>query len=227
MSDHNDTGTEAPEDFDEALADQLDSLAQKTQKNNKILVVDDELAIVEEISGDLRIEGFECVTAPEGTTGLQQVLDNPDISIVITDIRMPSMDGLEMIRRIRQAVGEREIAFIVLTGHGGFDDAVEALRLEAFEFLSKPVSLAHLLHVVNLAREMCDLKKSEKNLKDFLITETRRRARQVQALQEELEQVKARAGRSNESRRRSLHVKNLMRENEALKARLEGLEKSK
>ena len=208
------------EDFEIALTRQLEQLAEKSQQRHKILIVDDEPDIVEEISGDLRIEGYDCVTASDGNTGLQRAIDDKDISIVVSDIRMPGMDGLEMIRQIRKAEGNRELAFIVLTGHGGFDDAVEALRLEAFEFLSKPVSLAHLLHVVNLARDMCDMRVYERNLKDFLIGEGRRRSRQVQALEVELAEMKERVGRANESQRRSLFVKNLMRENEDLKEQI-------
>ena len=118
----------------------------------KILIIDDEPEICEEISEKLEFHGYQCLIAKDSQSGLDLININKDISIVLTDIRMPGMSGLEMCNIIESEASEgREIALLVMTGHAGLSDAIEALKVGALDFLTKPLSPEFLLHAVKRA----------------------------------------------------------------------------
>jgi signal transduction histidine kinase len=118
----------------------------------QILIIDDESEIVEEISEKLEFHGFRCLTAIDAQSGLALIHSQPSISVVLTDIRMPGMDGLEMCRIIGDIIStERDLALLVMTGHAGLSEAVEALKVGALDFLTKPLSPDLLLHTVKRA----------------------------------------------------------------------------
>ncbi len=101
-----------------------------------ILLVDDEEGIRNVLKITLAHAGFKVVLAPDGDKGL--VLfeqERPDI--VITDIKMPGIDGIELLRRIKQINPETEV--IMITGHGDMDLAVKSLQYEAADFITKPI----------------------------------------------------------------------------------------
>ena len=103
---------------------------------NKILLVDDEEIIVKLLSMSLRSDGYEIVTANSGEQGLEVFkAEYPDI--VVTDIKMPGMDGLELLKRIKEIDSEKEV--IIVTGHGDIDSTIAALQLGASDFINKPV----------------------------------------------------------------------------------------
>jgi len=103
---------------------------------NKILIVDDEDIIVRLLSMSLRSDGYETVTANSGEQGLAVFRDElPDI--VVTDIKMPGMDGLELLKKIREIDPEKEV--IIVTGHGDIDSTITALQYGASDFINKPV----------------------------------------------------------------------------------------
>jgi DNA-binding NtrC family response regulator len=178
---------EVEADADWALANQLELMAQEAGRMPTVLVVDDEPEIVEELADDLRLEGYQVETASDGQEALSRIAANPEIALLVADIRMPVMDGVALIKKLREDHADRPIQVIFLTGHAGLDEAVEAIRLEAFEFLTKPVSLSHLAHVVSLAREMLNLKLHEKNLRDFFLREIARLTHRVETLERENE----------------------------------------
>jgi len=103
---------------------------------NKILLVDDEEIIVKLLSMSLRSDGYEIVTANSGEQGLE-VFKAEDPDIVVTDIKMPGMDGLELLKRIKEIDSEKEV--IIVTGHGDIDSTIAALQLGASDFINKPV----------------------------------------------------------------------------------------
>lgn len=120
--------------------------------NLQILIIDDEHEICEEISEKLEFHGFECLVAKDSKTGLALIRSNRDISIVLTDIRMPGMSGLEMCKVIGSEVSEgRELALLVMTGHAGLSEAIESLKVGALDFLTKPLSPDLLIHAVKRA----------------------------------------------------------------------------
>ena len=103
---------------------------------NKILVVDDEEIIVRLLSMSLRSDGYETVTASSGEMGLE-VFQSESPDIVVTDIKMPGMDGLELLKKIKEIDPEKEV--IIVTGHGDIDSTITALQLGASDFINKPV----------------------------------------------------------------------------------------
>jgi len=119
----------------------------------RVLIVDDDPDIVDELSSYLRTKGFLCDTASDGLKAIRNIKKTPEIGVVVTDIRMPRLDGLEMMRRLRR-LEERDLAVIVVTGHGGTREANEARTLGALDVLTKPVSLTQLLTSVKRAAKL-------------------------------------------------------------------------
>ncbi|MEW5724959.1 MAG: response regulator, partial [Thermodesulfobacteriota bacterium] len=107
----------------------------------KILLVDDSPPAREPVELQLHILGHEVVTADDGEQALAQRSSGP-FDLVITDIRMPKMDGLELLRRLKAQ--ETELDVIMITGYGDMDSSLEALRHGACNYLMKPVSLEEL-----------------------------------------------------------------------------------
>lgn len=107
----------------------------------RILLVDDEPGIRKALARALRREGHEVLTAPDGRQALAIAQrDHPDL--VITDIRMPGMDGLELLRRLRER--RARVPAIVISAYATTETAVEAMRLGACDFLAKPFKLPEL-----------------------------------------------------------------------------------
>ena len=102
----------------------------------RILVVDDEEGIRELVAEVLEGEGHEVVRASDGEQALR-ALDAGAFAALVTDMRMPGIDGLELVRRARAALPDLEI--LVLTAHGTIETAVEAIKLGAREYLQKPL----------------------------------------------------------------------------------------
>lgn len=103
---------------------------------HKILVIDDEQPTLNMFQLFLKAYGYEVLSADTGSRGLE-IFEAESPSIVFTDIKMPGMDGLEVLDRIKGQSSETEV--IVITGHGDMDLAVEALNHEATDFINKPI----------------------------------------------------------------------------------------
>jgi len=120
----------------------------------RLLVIDDEKNIREGLAESLTEDGYDVVCAENGEEGWM-LFGNGDIDLVITDLRMPGISGEELLRRIlAQAPG---FPVIILTGHGTVENAVNAMRDGAWDFLSKPVDLDHLSLKVKRALETREL----------------------------------------------------------------------
>jgi len=102
----------------------------------KLLVIDDEKPVLEMLELSLTSEGYEVLTAESGYEGLEIFAEEAP-KIVITDIKMPGMDGIEVLKRINNSGSEAEV--IVITGHGDMDSAIRALQHGASDFITKPV----------------------------------------------------------------------------------------
>ncbi len=119
-------------------------------KKPLILVVDDEKNIREGLKAALKLENFEVVTSPDGADGLEKMnLFCPDA--VILDLKIPNISGMEFLKKI-QAIN-CDTPVIILTGHGGVDEAVEAMKRGAYDFLTKPVNIEKLALILNRAIE--------------------------------------------------------------------------
>ncbi|MGP8308666.1 sigma-54-dependent transcriptional regulator [Vibrio sp. YIC-376] len=121
---------------------------------NTVFFVDDEPHIRDAVSQALLIEGIEVTCFPNAVEALR-VIDPNSPAIVITDIHMPVMDGLEFMRTLRNK--NNHFQFIVLTGHGDVKTAVEAMKSGAYDFLEKPFSTEQLMKSLNNAGDKLNL----------------------------------------------------------------------
>lgn len=124
-----------------------------------ILVVDDESSIVQTLSGILQDEGFEVISASDGETALQVVEEDvPDL--VLLDISLPGMDGLEVLHQLKEH--QPLLPVIMVSAYGNVENAVKATRLGAYDFIEKPPHADKIILTVRNALEMSRL--AEENL---------------------------------------------------------------
>jgi two-component system nitrogen regulation response regulator NtrX len=122
----------------------------KTVKKPTILLVDDEEAIIKSLSGSLEDEGYSLLTAQDGAAAMEIVKTQP-VDMVFLDIWLPSMDGLETLKAMKEYDPSLEI--IMMTGHGTVNTAVQAVKLGALDFLEKPFSLDTALDIIKKVQE--------------------------------------------------------------------------
>jgi len=153
----------------------------------RILVIDDEALIRQSIATYLEDSGFEVLQADDGPSGLQMAHDqNPEV--ILLDLRMPEMDGLEVLAEVSRDQAETPV--IVVTGAGVLKDAMEAVRLGAFDFISKPIiDMAILEHAVCKAVERRTLLRENKRYRLHLESEVETRTRALKAQTQQLEQT--------------------------------------
>ena len=128
----------------------------------KILVIDDERPIrnsLKEILGD---EGYTVETAESGAQALELV-DKEKFDVIFCDIKMPGMDGMEVLSKLEEE--GVEAAVIMISGHGDIDTAVECMKKGAFDFIQKPLDLNRILITIKNATERVNLVKENKILK--------------------------------------------------------------
>jgi anti-anti-sigma factor len=125
---------------------------------SRVLVIDDEKPTIAMFRLLLGACGYEVLTAGNGPAGLE-VFEAEKPPIVLTDIRMPGMDGLEVLERIKEMDPDTEV--IVMTGHGDLDLAVKALDLNATDFIDKPIRKTDLDSALRRAEERRKLAKGQ------------------------------------------------------------------
>ncbi len=114
----------------------------------KILIIDDEVEFAATLSQRLRLRGIAVKDAHSGTEGIEQ-LDDFAPQIVILDLKMPDMSGLDILARIKD--NYKDIEVIMLTGHGSVAAGIEAMEKGAFDYIMKPVDLGELLEKIEQA----------------------------------------------------------------------------
>ncbi len=148
-----------------------------------LLIIDDDEVVRESLAAYLEDSNFRVLQALNGLQGLQ-IFESEQPDLVICDLRMPQIDGLELIRRIRQTASETPI--IVLSGAGVMSDAVEALRLGAADYLIKPLEdLAVLEHSVRRALDRAYLRVENQRYRDKLEAANRELQASLNLLQED------------------------------------------
>jgi two-component system, NtrC family, nitrogen regulation response regulator NtrX len=127
-----------------------------------ILVIDDEKSIRNTLKDILEYEQHDVSLAEEGQQGLD-ILAESKIDLVLCDIKMPNMDGIEVLSRISEL--NPEIPVIMISGHGNIDTAVDAIKKGAYDFIEKPLDLNRLLVTLKNALERTDLVVETKRLR--------------------------------------------------------------
>ena len=130
-----------------------------------ILIIEDEEPIRRVLKKILKEENksYNIYEAENGKVGLEEIQNNKKIDIVLCDIKMPIIDGIEVLNRSKKI--KPNLPFIMLTGHGNINTAVEAMKIGAYDFISKPPDLNRLITSVRNAVENNNLKSENKKLK--------------------------------------------------------------
>lgn len=127
-----------------------------------VLIVDDEEMIIESLEGILSDDGFEVLHAFNGYEALKKIeTESPDI--VLLDIWMPGMDGIETLKEIKK--NYPSLPVIMITGHGSIESAVDATKAGAFDFLEKPLSIDRVIVTINNALNFRRLEEENKYLR--------------------------------------------------------------
>jgi two-component system NtrC family response regulator len=128
-----------------------------------ILIVDDEKNYPFILGAVLEEEGFEILTANSGRQALE-ILRSSDVDLVLTDMKMPSMDGIELLEHIKEM--ERDLPVIMMTAYGTVDKAVEAMQKGAYSYILKPFDNQRLVIYVSKAISMYRVVKENRRLRD-------------------------------------------------------------
>jgi cyclic di-GMP phosphodiesterase len=151
----------------------------------KILVVDDEAVLRQVLQYFLEDNDFEVLTAADGLTGIE-IAKNEKPDVVLTDLRMPGADGLEVLAAVRKM--DEELPVIVISGANRLDDAVQALRLGAWDYLIKPIQdLGLLEYSINRVLEKSKLLKENRQYKEHLEELVNERTRELELRNKQLD----------------------------------------
>jgi DNA-binding NtrC family response regulator len=131
----------------------------------KLLVVDDERNIREGLQKALTLDGYDVEVAQDGRVALETIVEG-DIDLVITDLKMPQLSGDELMKEALSRYPYLPI--IILTGYGTIENAVEAMRNGAYDFITKPLNIDKLSIIVTRALENSSLKRQNRELLDQL-----------------------------------------------------------
>lgn len=127
-----------------------------------VLIVDDEPSILQSLSGLLYDEGFEVITATNGYEALK-IIDSESPDLVLLDIWMPGIDGIETLKEIKK--NNAFIQVIIISGHGTIETAVKATKLGAFDLIEKPLSIDKVIVAINNALNFRRLEEENKYLR--------------------------------------------------------------
>ena len=126
---------------------------------DKLLLIDDEPDILRVLSISLKADGYDVIAADNGAEGLE-AFENEKPEIVLTDIKMPGMDGIQVLKKVKTLNPDAEV--IIITGHGDIENAIEALKYGASDFINKPVRDEALSIALQRAREKLDIRQQLK-----------------------------------------------------------------
>ena len=117
----------------------------------KILVIDDEPGMREMLSYELEQQGYKVITAKNGKEGKEKFTKD-DFDLVITDMKMPGMDGIQVLKEIKTFL-DPNVEVIIMTGYGTMESAIESFRQNAYDYINKPFSIDEISHVIRKALE--------------------------------------------------------------------------
>ncbi|MCG5237098.1 response regulator [Xanthobacter oligotrophicus] len=117
----------------------------------RVLLVDDDPDMLIELQEGLGVLGIAALTAGTAVEALDLVQRNDDLQVIVTDLQMPRIDGIELLQKLSARRRKHPMAAIVITGHASLDRAVGALRLHAVDFLQKPLAAEEVAHAITRA----------------------------------------------------------------------------
>jgi len=129
----------------------------------KILLIEDEEDVLESYVDMFSFLGYSVDTAHDGKDGLEKAQRTP-FDIVITDLNMPVMNGLEVLRRLKKRNSETEV--IVITGFATIENAIDAMKQGAFDYITKPISIEHVKIVLSKCIQQINARRENKELRD-------------------------------------------------------------
>lgn len=116
----------------------------------KILLVDDEADFANTLAERMALRGISTSVAVDGETALQ-IIETESPDVVVLDLKMPGLSGLEILKQIKQ--NHQEIDVIILTGHGSTKEGIEGMQLGAFDYMMKPVDIDELIQRIHDAEK--------------------------------------------------------------------------
>ncbi|MFH2129264.1 MAG: response regulator [bacterium] len=167
-------------------------------KNNRLLIIDDEETMRVSIRVFLEDYDFEVLEAADGQAGLD-CFEKEQPDIILVDLRMPNIDGLDVLAHVTRVAPITPI--IVISGTGFIQDAIEALRLGAWDFITKPIyDMALLKHAVDRAIERSELLRENLRYKEYLEEQVKLRTADLEKRTEELLKAKEAAEEANRTK---------------------------
>ncbi|MBF0237616.1 MAG: response regulator [SAR324 cluster bacterium] len=134
---------------------------------HKIIIVDDEMIIRHMIEKKLSDQGIEVLQATDGLSGLQLILEHPEVKLIVTDYKMPRMDGFTMLKKAREI--RSDFRFILMSGHAQGGDIIDALRLSASDFFIKPFNLGTFSESIKRNLIEIEQEATQKHLQEQLL----------------------------------------------------------
>ena len=139
--------------------------SSRPHETPRVLVVDDEKVIREILADFLTLEGFKVTTAPDGVAALER-LDEEHFHMVISDLKMPNMGGLELLEQIRTS--HENVLAVIMTGFGTVETAIEAMKKGAYDYILKPFKVEEVVHIVQRGIEKQRLISENIRLKEII-----------------------------------------------------------
>src|SRR5512139_1077391 len=133
------------------------------QKSERILIVDDEKVALKNLEHVMRKEGYEVVSTQSGQNALK-ILEEQTFEVVLTDLKMEKVDGMQILRRCRELYPDTEV--VMITGYATLESAVESMKHGAFYYIAKPFRLDEVRKVVSEAVEKLRLKSENRQLRE-------------------------------------------------------------
>jgi FixJ family two-component response regulator len=136
-----------------------------------VMLVDDEIAFVETMAKRLATKNMNVISAFEGGVCLETLKTNKDLDVVVLDMKMPGMNGIEALKEIKAVAPLTEV--IMLTGHGTIESAIDAMRLGAYDFLKKPCDFEELVEkILGAAQKKLSHEEKITNWQSFMKSST-------------------------------------------------------
>jgi len=192
---------------DTCSPDTVQEIYSSGSEESCVLIIDDEVETTEEIALKLSNHGFRCLVAHDATIALQLFDEEPCISIVISDIRMPGIDGLELSKILKSRYeGKRDLALLMVTGHAGIDEAIEALKIGVLDFMTKPLHPQQLVHAVRRAEEHVHFLALEREFKDKCLRLVKEKTQQIERKNRDLMLANERLAHANQAKTQFLRM---------------------